>query len=222
MTTPRFHPPQQLRSQATLDRILDASESVLEDKSFSDATLAEIMERAGVTVGAFYRRFPHKDALLHVMDERLFRELRQRGEEVLDPSRASDASVEEIIHEFIRESVAIYRARRGLLRSLVFRARVDPVLQESARQVNEHLVKCLGALLRARSIEINHPSPDRAIEMGYMVLVGALREATLFSDVWPEPHPLNHDDLALELARVLTSYLALGGAAADRSPVTGS
>ena len=37
---------------------------MLESKAFGEATLAEIMERAGVTVGAFYRRFPDKDALL--------------------------------------------------------------------------------------------------------------------------------------------------------------
>ena len=69
MTIPRFRPPQQTRSRETLDRILDAAERVLDEKSFTEATLAEIMERAGVTVGAFYRRFPDKDALLHLLDE---------------------------------------------------------------------------------------------------------------------------------------------------------
>ena len=58
MTIPRFRPPRQTRSQATLDRILDAAERVFEEKSFSEATVAEIMSRAGVTVGAFYRRYP--------------------------------------------------------------------------------------------------------------------------------------------------------------------
>ena len=59
-----FRPPQQSRSRETLDRILDAAEQVLAEKAFGEATLAEIMDRAGVTVGAFYRRFPDKNALL--------------------------------------------------------------------------------------------------------------------------------------------------------------
>ena len=83
MTIPRFRPPQQTRSQETLDRILNAAERVLEEKSFTEATLAEIMERAGVTVGAFYRRFPDKDALLHLLDERFFHEMQQRADELL-------------------------------------------------------------------------------------------------------------------------------------------
>ena len=67
-----FRPPQQTRSQETLDRILDAAEQVLVEKAFGEATLAEIMERAGVTVGAFYRRYPDKNALLRHLDERFF------------------------------------------------------------------------------------------------------------------------------------------------------
>src|SRR5215212_10397689 len=87
MTSPRFRPPQQTRSQETLDRILDAAEQVLGEKSFTEATLAEIMDRAGVTVGAFYRRFPDKDALLHLIDQRFFDELYRRADELLDVER---------------------------------------------------------------------------------------------------------------------------------------
>jgi len=234
MTMPRFRPPQQHRSQETLDRILDAAESVLETKSFSEATLVEIMERAGVTVGAFYRRFPDKDALLHLMDERFFAELYARGDAVLDPARwpLADAgpengeipradtsgtsststfgtSIARVIGEFTREAVGIYRARRGLLRSLFLRARSDPVIAASARQVNAHLIGRLRAVLMPRATEIRHPDPAYAIELGYMVLVGALRETTLFDDVWPERDASREVDLAAELTRVYVNYLGI-------------
>src|SRR3954466_6943772 len=96
-----FRPPQQSRSQETLDRILDAAEQVLETKAFGEATLAEIMERAGVTVGAFYRRFPDKDALLHHLDERFFAELHRRADEVLNPDRWHSEGSRVIIREFV-------------------------------------------------------------------------------------------------------------------------
>ena len=82
-----FKPPQQSRSQETLDRILDAAEQVLAEKAFGEATLAEIMERAGVTVGAFYRRYPDKNALLRHLDERFFAEMLAKGVELFDPAR---------------------------------------------------------------------------------------------------------------------------------------
>jgi DNA-binding HxlR family transcriptional regulator len=48
------------------------------------------MERAGVTVGAFYRRFPDKDALLHHLDERFFGELHTRTDLFQGPKRFNE------------------------------------------------------------------------------------------------------------------------------------
>src|SRR5947207_2862540 len=123
MTIPRFRPPQQVRSRETLDRILDAAEQVLEEKAFGEATLAEIMERAGVTVGAFYRRFPDKDALLHHLDERFFADMHRRADQVLDPARWQGAPSAAFLREFTSQAVEVYSTRRGLLRSLFLRAR---------------------------------------------------------------------------------------------------
>ena len=207
MTTPRFRPPQQLRSQATLNRILDAAESVLEEKSFGEATLAEIMERAGVTVGAFYRRFPDKDALLHLLDNRFFAELHDLATSSLGEAKWQGATVAEIVHEFTATSVRLYKARRGLLRSLFLRARTDPVIMQSARDVNAHYVDRLRALLLARPDQLHHPSPERAVELGFMIVVGALRETVLFGEVWPNPQAVVDDGLPKELARAYLAYL---------------
>src|SRR5690349_2809433 len=165
MTSPRFRPPQQTRSQETLDRILDAAEQVLEEKSFTEATLAEIMDRAGVTVGAFYRRFPDKDALLHLLDERFFHEMKERADDLLDPEHWRGASVRQILTEFARTAVDVYATKRGVARSLFLRARVDPVIQATGRQVNAHNIEQLRALLLdpSRRAEVTHPDPERAI-----------------------------------------------------------
>jgi AcrR family transcriptional regulator len=210
MTAPRFRPPQQHRSQETLDRILDAAERVLDTKSFSEATLVEIMERAGVTAGAFYRRFPDKDALLHLMDERFFGELYVRGDTILEPARWVGLPISDMVREFTREAVTLYRDRRGLLRSLFLRARIDPVIQESARLVNAHLTDRLLLLLLPRVSEIRHPDPRRAIELGYLIIVGALREMTLFGEAWPGANP-DGVELTDELTRLYLGYLGIGG-----------
>lgn len=206
MTTPRFHPPQQTRSQETLDRLLDAAESVLEEKSFTEATLAEIVERAGVTVGAFYRRFPDKDALLHLLDQRFFEELYVLADEVLAPERWAGGSVSDIIHAVARQASDLYRQRRGLLRSLFLRARVDPVIQDSARRVNAHFLDRLQAVLAPRRAGIRHPDPERAIALGFIVLIGAVRETVVFGEVWPNIAEVV-EGLDAELARMYLAYL---------------
>src|SRR4051812_27414418 len=107
-----FRPPQQSRSQETLDRILDAAEQVLAEKAFGEATLAEIMERAGVTVGAFYRRYPDKNALLRHLDERFFAEMALRGDELFDPARWPNATAQQIIEAFTKQAVGLLHASR--------------------------------------------------------------------------------------------------------------
>jgi len=211
MTIPRFRPPQQTRSQETLDRILDAAERVLEEKSFTEATLAEIMERAGVTVGAFYRRFPDKDALLHLLDERFFHEMQQRADELLDPEHWRGASVSDILTEFARTAVEVYAAKRGVARSVFLRARVDPIIQATGRQVNAHNIQRLRTLLLdpMRRAEVTHPDPERAIALGFMMFFGALRETTVFGEVWPEHRELVGENLGDEMAHLYLSYLGV-------------
>jgi len=211
MTIPRFRPPQQTRSQETLDRILDAAERVLEEKSFTEATLAEIMERAGVTVGAFYRRFPDKDALLHLLDERFFQEMKQRADDLLDPEHWRGASVSEILTEFARTAVDVYAAKRGVARSVFLRARVDPVIQATGRQVNAHNIERLRTLLLdpSRRNEVTHPNPERAIALGFMMFFGALRETTVFGEVWPEHRQLIGENLGDEMAHLYLAYLGV-------------
>ena len=209
MTTPRFfRPPQQVRSRETLDRILDAAEQVLDAKAFGEATLAEIMERAGVTVGAFYRRFPDKDALLHHLDERFFAELHRRADQVLDPTRWAGASAGAVIDEFCAQAVQVYSERRGLMRSLFLRARTDAVLQRSAMKVNEHFIEKLRTLLLANPGEVTHPNPSRAVELGFMMVVGSLRELVVFGEVWPAP-PTDMPALGAEIARMYKRYLGI-------------
>ena len=209
MTSQRFfHPPRQVRSRETLDRILDAAEQVLTEKSFGEATLAEIMDRAGVTVGAFYRRFPDKDALLRHLDERFFSEMQATVNAVLAPAKWPKSTAREIIVEFSIQAVEVYSLRRGLLRSLFLRARTDSVLQQSALQVNRHFIEKLRAVLLPHHAEMSHPDPDRAVELGFMMVIGSLRELVVFGEIWPSP-PSDTGLLATEIARMYCGYLGV-------------
>ena len=63
--------PRQARSQRTFDNLLDAAEDLLNEKSFLELSINEIVSRAGSSVGSFYARFDDKDALLRCLSERL-------------------------------------------------------------------------------------------------------------------------------------------------------
>lgn len=58
------NPPKQLRSQQTLEKLLQAIDDLLKDHYFEQIKVKMICQRAGVSVGSFYRRFKNKDELL--------------------------------------------------------------------------------------------------------------------------------------------------------------
>jgi hypothetical protein len=104
----------------------------------------------------------------------------------------------------------VYTARRGLLRSLFLRARTDTILQESALGVNRHFIARLREVLLPRRAELAHPDPERAIELGFMMFIGSLRELIVFGETWPAP-PAPDAALAAEVARMYAGYLGIQG-----------
>jgi AcrR family transcriptional regulator len=45
--------PKQARSEETLQRLLEAAEALIEEKGLADASIPEIVRRAGSSVGGF-------------------------------------------------------------------------------------------------------------------------------------------------------------------------
>jgi AcrR family transcriptional regulator len=159
-------------------------------------------------VGAFYRRYPDKNALLRHLDERFFAEMSVRAGELFDPAKWEGATARSVIELFAQQAVEVYSERRGLLRSLFLRARTDTVLQQSALDVNKRYITQLRAVLMPRRDQMTHPDPERAIELGFMMVIGALRELVVFGEIWPAP-PAHDARLASEVARMYCGYLGI-------------
>ena len=64
-------PPQQERSREALRRILAAAEELLRSEGPDAFTMAGVAERAGVSVGAVYRRFAGREELINAVKDRL-------------------------------------------------------------------------------------------------------------------------------------------------------
>ena len=65
-----YKPPRQRRSQRSLEKLLDAAEEQIRTEGFENLTVNNVVSRVGLSVGAFYARFPDKTALIHAVQER--------------------------------------------------------------------------------------------------------------------------------------------------------
>ncbi len=96
-TPPGFRPPLQARSREALQKVLAAAEDVLAANGFDEFTMTAVADRAGVSVGAIYRRFDGKEQLLAAVKDRLLSHLE---EDLAERLRTADPSLEGVVAEF--------------------------------------------------------------------------------------------------------------------------
>jgi AcrR family transcriptional regulator len=202
-------PPQQARSQQTLDRILDAAEALVSEKGFDDTPVAEIARRAGSSVGAFYSRFPDKDALIGALNERFLVQATATADAALDPARWQRTTIEEIAEAVVRFLVEIHREQRGLLRAFAQRMRVDPEFHARRERLAQHVATGLSALLLAHRAEIQHEDAPRAAGFALTMVFGVLEHTILFGELRSGVLAWTDDDLSTELARAFLAYLTV-------------
>jgi len=201
-------PPVQARSRATLERILDATEILAQHRWFHVLTVDEIVRAAGVSVGSFYARFPHKEALLSTLHSR-YREQIQTlfDDEFTRQYRTADLAAR--VFGFAQVYVARVRRIRGLIRALSMQARLQPgAMSLDAAELAELVTDRITEFLLERRSEMRHPDPVGAIRFGFFALAATVREKVIYSEA---PHALivtaSDTQLAQELAQMLFAYL---------------
>jgi AcrR family transcriptional regulator len=202
-------PPQQARSQETLDRILDAAEALVREKGFDDTPVSEIVQRAGSSVGSFYSRFPDKDALLHALFDRFHEQAIATADEALEPGRWRGAPLGEILAAVVHFLAEIYREQRGLIRAFAIRHHVDPSYQMRRERLSHHVAAGLSALLLERRAEIGHADPERAAAFGLTLVFSTLDNTMLFGELRSGAFALSDSDVAAELTRAYLAYLGV-------------
>ena len=218
MTSPNrdwITPAQQDRSRETEDAIVTAATALLAERPFDRISVAEIAQRAGVSVGGFYARFKNKGALLHLLDEHFLVDSRAAFDRALAPERVAGASAGEIVALYVGVMVAKFREHRREILQVMRGARAATAgegaqgFRDRARRFNEHVHGRLRALLRERRAEIRHPDPELAIDLGLFFASAAAREAVLSESLRAYPVVMDDAGLVREITRAYLAFLGI-------------
>jgi AcrR family transcriptional regulator len=202
--------PKQERSRRTAERVLDALEELLREKSFEAITVRELLARSRTSAGSVYARFPAKDALLPVLYDRHDARVHAGVDAWMrDPARERVGSLEARVAELAAQVVKDHRERRWFKRAVALHARTHPeMIPPDQRRRRERVHRAWqDELLRFRD-RIGHPDPERAVAFGLFMLVSTCREKVVFGDApLATSFKLTDAQLADELARALLAYL---------------
>jgi AcrR family transcriptional regulator len=103
--------PQQHRSRAMVERILDAAAHVLHENGIVDFGTRQVAERAGISVGSLYQYFDHKQALLQALGEHVSQLINQHIQAVI-PSLIS-ATPEQFVRIIIESAFEVLDQNEG-------------------------------------------------------------------------------------------------------------
>jgi AcrR family transcriptional regulator len=202
--------PQQARSRETMIQILDATALILETKTFEELTIAEVVLKAGTSVGAFYGRFNEKEALLQALDERFFQEFEESTIALMNPYNWVGRSTGYIIGSVTRLILEIYSNNKGVLRSLNLKARLygDSRFKEREHRAWNVLFPRFQDTLLSHQNEITHPNPSLAVRLGFQQMFFSMREILLWEPL-RENVPYDNEELITELTRAYLAYLGV-------------
>ena len=166
--------PKQARSEATLQRILEAAEGLIAKKGFAEISIPEIVQRAHSSVGGFYARFKDKNALLRALEERFFRRLSDRLDRVSDPAAWAGADLEDLIRGLIHELVSAADEERHLMGAMLARGTTDPELRNETVRFRRDVAQRITPLFVAHASRVRHPDPAMAVAQLYRRVVWRL------------------------------------------------
>ena len=152
--------PQQKRGERRVEALLNAAASVITDAGYDAATMAEIAERAGASIGSLYQFFPNKESVTEALRT-------QYREDAVDLwaslERSQSIPIEDLGTQLLDGTVVFLEQRPALLRLLsetcpsrevpirdLLRIRLARILLTAA----PHLSKSQAGLLATVSLQV--------------------------------------------------------------------
>ena len=179
--------PAATRSMERLERLLAATRELADANEDASFTVAEVAERAGVSLKSFYRSFSGKDDLLLALLE----EESRTGAAMLGAALDRTADPDARLERYVRSLFKLARHAPGYSRVLVREHRRLSV--ERPAELAAALAPLVGLL--EEEIDAAAPVPDagRAAEIVFAVLLDGLADVTLagrdskavVTTVWP-------------------------------------
>jgi AcrR family transcriptional regulator len=201
------NPPQQARSAARVELLLDVAEEVFEEVGFDAATTNLVAARAGVPVGTLYRWFPDKTALAEALADRYLEGLLELSDQLLtdiDPGERIGDFLHRVMARFIAET-SNHRALPALLASVMVPGGRSSAGQRLRSGLEGHIRTLVVLRIPGIPSDLRDRTATVCTTLAHLVIASAAS-----SDEGPE-----RDVLTAEYVDVLLAYLEAKFPSAD-------
>jgi len=164
----------QKRGQVTYDALIETCFDLLQQKDFDEISIAELSQKAGYSVGAFYARFKSKDELFDAM---VMRHL--DGRRKVRSSQFAEGAPSTLIHDVLEETVNYYWGRRRFWRAALIRSMREPEFWAPMRNLSHEFADSLIAHMSARAGRSLKAEEQANVRFAVQVTFGTINNTIL-------------------------------------------
>jgi AcrR family transcriptional regulator len=164
----------------TLEKMLASAEEQLREEGFESFTVQGALQRSGLSVGAFYSRFPDKTAILRELQERVHGRMEPLIISGLGAMTGKTKSLQEAVDCGFGTLIDRVVGERELFRSFMMLSISDPEMRAKGEQVSVERRRALTALLLPHADEIGHPDVEAAIGSAYSIYTVTMRGRLIY------------------------------------------
>ncbi|MBU6394147.1 MAG: TetR/AcrR family transcriptional regulator [Sphingomonadales bacterium] len=174
--------PRQGRSLASFERMLEATKSLMIETGGDSFTLQDVSERGQVSIGSIYLRFESKDRLLHAVIAEELQAIIAKERVMIDAVLAETSSLGAFLPLYIARYSAFLEEHAPLLRTIMARAEIDPLVSEPGKETARRSAEMsIAAILTFRD-EIKSADPEaKALAVFQIVFATIARQSGLGS-----------------------------------------
>jgi AcrR family transcriptional regulator len=200
-------PPQQERSRASFERVLEAGTELLEEEGWDGFTLAEVSRRAGVSIGSIYARVKSKDDLFHAIHERHVARIADEHVRLADLDEWRPLPTRTLVCDVVRELGEIFRSNDRILRVIMHRGIVDGVVAARSSAGASQFADWVERLLLERRKEIVHDDPDTAVDVAFRMAWATFARQIMYGPTFESRRFIEWDRLVDEVGSACATYL---------------
>jgi AcrR family transcriptional regulator len=164
----------QKRGQITYDALIETCLDLLQEKDFDEISIAELAQKAGYSVGAFYARFHSKDELFDAMVMR-----HSEGRRKVRNEQFAAGAASTLVHDVLEETVNYYWGRRRFWRAALIRSMREPEFWAPMRKLSHEFADSLIAHMAARAGRSLKSQEDANVRFAVQVTFGTINNTIL-------------------------------------------
>lgn len=198
--------PKQARSVASMNRMLDTAESLLDAGGPDALTVDAVVQAAHTSTGSFYARFGDRQGLLVALQDRFLERLTESLVRTFDTS-AADEDLTETIERLVVDFLDAFNTNRQAFVAFMLLNRSDPSMRDRGAQASRAAGDAIAQLLEPHRSEIAHPEPALAADVAYRTLFAMATQTVMFDDHEISNRHYTDQSRATETATLLLAYL---------------